>query len=435
MDTLLLSRWQFGITAFFHFLFSPLTIGLATMIAVFEFMNWRSKNSVHDAAARFWSKLLVIVFTVGVASGIVLEFQFGTNWSEYSKFVGDIFGAPLAAEAIFTFFLESTFFGLLIFGRDKLTPGMRAFSAAMVSLGAILSAFWILVANSWQQTPAGYQIQGGRATLTDFAAAVFNPSTMPRYWHTLDAAFMTGAFFVLGISAYFLLEAKNNALARASMRLGIIFAVAATLLQLPTSDWHANQVALTQPAKLAAFEGLWETKSSAPLLIAGIPDPAKEKNIVAIGVPGLLSWLVHGEIDAPVKGLKEFPRDQRPPILTTFFSFHLMVIVWLYLAVVSLSALYLLLKKKLTSNRTMLKVFLYSIPLPFLANELGWIAAELGRQPWAVYGILRTSDAASPLPMGYVLLTVAVITLLYILLLAFVIYLLKREISKAMAQG
>lgn len=435
MDTILLSRWQFGITSLFHFLFPPLTIGLALIIAIFEYIHWRTKNTLYDSVARFWSKLFVIIFTVGVATGIPLEFQFGTNWSPYSKFVGDVFGAPLAAEGIFAFFLESTFFGLLIYGRDKISAGMRAFSAAMVSLGSMLSAFWIIVANSWMQTPAGYQIQGGRAILTDFLAAVFNPSTMPRYVHTLVGAFMTGSFFVLGISAYFLLRAKNTEIAKASIRIAVVFAFAVTLFQLLAGDFHTKQVGQTQQIKIAAFEGLWETTSRAPLIIGGLPDLAQEKNFYDIAVPGLLSWLAHGDINAPVQGLKAFPRDQWPPILPTFFSFHLMAIIWMYLTVVIIAALYLLLKKKLYVNRTILKLLLYSIPLPLLANELGWITAEMGRQPWIVYGVLRTYDAGSPQPVAHVLLTVTLITLLYTMLIALVVYLMKQEITKAMQQG
>lgn len=434
MDTVLLSRWQFGLTAFFHFLFPPLTIGLSTMIAIFAFIHWRSKNAVFDAVARFWSKLFLIIFTVGVATGITLEFQFGTNWSQYSRFVGDIFGAPLAAEGIFAFFLESTFFGLLIYGWDKISAGMRAFSAAMVALGSMLSAFWIIVANSWMQTPAGYVIQGGRARLTNFTAAVFNPSTWPRYVHTLDGAFMTGAFFVLGISAYFLLKSKNMEIAKASIRIAVVFAFAVTLLQLSTGDFHAKQVGQTQPIKIAAFEGLWDTTGRAPLIIGGLPDPVHERNIYDIAVPGLLSWLSHGDVNAPVKGLKAFPRNLWPPILPTFFSFHLMVIIWGYLTAIILIALYLLIKKRLYTSRTILRLLLYTIPLPLLANELGWITAEMGRQPWIVYGVLKTYDAGSFLPSGNVLFTTCLFTILYTLLFIVVVYLIKKEIGKAMQQ-
>ncbi|MGC7870873.1 cytochrome ubiquinol oxidase subunit I [Desulfosporosinus sp. SYSU MS00001] len=433
MDTVLLSRWQFGITTLFHFLFVPLTIGLSTIVAVFEVLYWLSKKPVYDKAARFWFKLQVVIFTVGVASGIALEFQFGTNWSEYSRFVGDVFGPPLAAEVIFTFFLESTFFGLLIFGRDKISSRMRAFSATMVSLGAIMSAFWILAANSWQQTPAGYQIKGGRAILVDFSAAIFNPSTFPRFWHTLDGAFMTAAFFVIGISAYFLLKGRSADLANVSMRVGLIFALTATLFMLVTGDIHAKQVAETQPVKLAAFEGLWKTQPRAPLMLVGIPLPSEEQNILEIIAPGFLSLLAYGDIDAPVRGLDDFPKDQWPPVSVCFFSFHLMIIIWSFLAILVLFAFFF--RKKLASKRMFLKVLILSIPLPFLANELGWIVAEMGRQPWVVYGILLTYQAASPLPWWYVLLTVSAITLLYVSLLFLVIHLLKREISKAVTNG
>ncbi len=433
MDAVLLSRIQFGLTAFFHFLFPPLTIGLATIIAVMEGIYWRTNNDLYDRTARFWSKLFVINFTVGVATGITMEFQFGTNWSQYAKFVGDIFGAPLAAEGVMAFFLESTFFGLLIFGRDKISRGMRFFAASMVALGSILSAFWIIVANSWQQTPVAFKVEGGRAVLTNFGAAVFNPSTLPRYFHTIDAAFITGAFFVLGVSAYFLLKHRNIDVAQASMKIALIFALTGALLQVVTGDIHAKQVAATQPAKLAAFEGLWETKSNAPLLIAGLPNTDSEKNSFEIGVPGILSWLAYGNTDAQVKGLKTFPVAERPPVLPSFLSFHLMVAIGGYLALVILIALYLMLRGKLYAHKLMLKILLYSIPLPFLANELGWIAAEIGRQPWIVYGVLKTVNAASPLGAGQILASIIGFTLIYCLLFALVVYLMRREINKAIA--
>ncbi len=434
MDAVLLSRIQFGLTAFFHFLFPPLTIGLAALIAVIEFFYWRRGDALYDKTARFWSKLFMINFAVGVATGITMEFQFGTNWSEYAKFVGDIFGAPLAAEGVFAFFLESTFVGLLFFGRDKISRGMRFFSALMVAVGSALSAFWIIAANSWQQTPAGYTVTGGRAVLTDFFGAVFNPSTLPRYFHTVDGALMTGAVFMIGVSAYFLLKHKNMDVAKTSIKIALVFALVTAPLQVFLGDIHATQVAETQPAKLAAFEGLWQTQSHAPLLIFGLPDQAAEKNSMEISLPGMLSWLATGNVNAPVEGLKAFPPAERPPILPTFASFHLMVLIGVYLVLLILWGLYLVGKGKLHSNKLILKLFMYAIPLPFLANELGWIAAEMGRQPWIVYGVLKTANAASPLPAGQVLATTLAFTLVYSCLFAAVIYLMRREIKRAMGE-
>lgn len=433
MDAVLLSRIQFGLTAFFHFLFPPVTIGMAVLLAVMEFQYWRTGKEIYDRMARFWSKLFAIIFAVGVATGITMEFQFGTNWSEYSKFVGDIFGAPLAAEGVFAFFLESTFIGLLIFGRDRISRWMRFVAAAMVALGSTLSAFWIIVANSWQQTPAGYKIEGGRAVLTDFWAAVFNPSTVPRYLHTLDAAYITGAFFVMGISAYLLLKGKQTEIAKKSLKMGLVFALAASLLQVYLGDIHAKQVAVTQPAKLAAFEGLWETKSEAPLVLFGIPDPAGERTKMQIGVPGALSWLVYGDTGAPVKGLKEFAPADRPPLLITFYSYRLMILLAGYMALLVLGGGYLLIRGKLYTNKTILKLFFYSIPVPLLVNELGWIAAEVGRQPWIVQGLMRTAAAASPVPAAQILASIVVFTAVYSGLAGALIYLIRRELNRSMA--
>lgn len=434
MDAVFLSRLQFGLTAFFHFLFPPLSIGLAALIAVIEFLHWRSKKEIYDRLARFWSRLFIITFAVGVATGITMEFQFGTNWSQYSKFVGDIFGAPLAAEGVFAFFLESTFVGLLIFGRDKISNGMRFFSALMVALGSVLSAFWIIVANSWQQTPAGYQIEGGRAVMTNFLAAVFNPSTVPRYLHTVDGAFMTGAFFMLGVNAYFLLKNKALDIAKPSLKIALVFALCVTLAQIFIGDWHAKEVAAAQPAKLAAFEGVWQTESHAPLLVFGIPDTSSEKTRLAVGVPGMLSFLAKGNASGTVKGLKDFPAADRPPVVATFTFFHLMVAIGIYLGLLILWALYLLRKGKLYQNRLVLKLLFYAIPLPFLANELGWLAAEIGRQPWIVYGVLKTVNAASPLPAVQVLISTIAFVLAYSFLFTAVIYLLRREIKKEMGE-
>lgn len=434
MDAIFLSRLQFGFTAFFHFLFPPLTIGMATIITFIEFLYWRTGKEIYDKMARFWFKLFMITFAVGVATGITMEFQFGTNWSEYSKFVGDIFGAPLAAEGVFAFFLESTFMGLLVFGRDKISKTMRFFASFCVALGSTLSAFWIIVANSWQQTPAAFKIEGGRAVLTDFFGAVFNPSTIPRYLHTVDASYITGAFFMMGISAYFLLRNKNVEIAKPSLKIALIFALVAVLAQGLLGDIHAKQVAVTQPAKLAAFEGLWETQTGAPLNLFGIPDPANETTNAKIGVPGLLSWLVYGDTKAEIKGLKEFAPEERPPVKATYWSYHAMLFFAGWFILLVLWGAFLLMRGKLYTNKPFLTLAYYSMLLPLLVNELGWFAAEIGRQPWIVYGLLKTQVAASPLPAYQVLLTTILFFVVYSGLGAVVVYLMRREVKKAMGE-
>jgi len=434
MDAVTLSRIQFGLTAGFHFLFPPVTIGLAALIAVMEFLFWRTRRPVYDRMARFWSKLFIMYFVAGVATGITMEFQFGTNWSEYSKFVGDIFGAPLAAEGIFAFFLESTFVGLLLFGRDRISQGMRFVSAFLVALGSTLSAFWIIVANSWQQTPVAYHIEGNRAVLTSFFAAVFNPSTLPRYLHTVDASLITGAFFVMGISAYFLLNGRNTELAKGSLAIALVVAALAAPLQVVLGDIHAREVARYQPAKLATFEALWNTTERAPLNIVALPDPSEEKNILSIGIPGLLSFLTQDNANAPVQGLKDIPPADRPPMIPTYVTFRVMVLLGMYFAALMLWGLYLLWTGKIYQHKAYLRLLLYSMTLPLVANETGWVAAEVGRQPWIVYGVLKTVDAASPLPAASVLATTIGFAVIYTALLVTIIYLTRREIAAALGQ-
>lgn len=435
MDALFLSRFQFGLTAFFHFFFPPISIGLAAILTIMEGMYWRTGKEVYDRMARFWFKLFTIIFVAGVATGITMEFQFGTNWSEYSKFVGDIFGAPLAAEGVFAFFLESTFLGLLVFGRDRIGRHMRFAATFLVTLGATLSAFWIIVANSWQQTPTGYKIEGGRAVLTDFFGAVFNPSTIPRYLHTVDAAYITGAFFVMGISAYFLLKKKNLEIAKPSMKISVVFVLAALLLQGILGDIHAKQVAHTQPAKLAAFEGAWETRSNAPLNLIGFPNAAEEKTSLAIGIPGLLSWLAEGDTGAEIKGLKEFKAEERPPVALTYWMYRAMIFGAGWLTLMGLWGGWLAWRGRLYNHTLFLKLTLFSMFVPMMVNMFGWMAAEIGRQPWAVYGLLKTADGTSPLPAYQILMSIILFTVVYSLLAAGVIHLIRKEIRTAMGQA
>ncbi len=433
MDPVLLARIQFGLTIAFHFLFPPVSIGLAWIIA---FMSWRALRSgeaVYDQMTRFWVKILALIFVVGVASGITMEFQFGTNWSTYSRFVGDIFGSPLAAEGVFTFFLESTFIGILVFGRRRISKKMYFFSALMVALGATFSAFWIIVANSWQQTPVAYQIVGEgafrRAELTNFWQAVFNPSTMPRYTHTVIASMITGGFFVAGSSAWFLLKERHQDFARRSLMIGLVLAAAASLLVVGAGHWHAVQVAETQPAKLAAFEGLYETQDGVGMVIWGFPDEANQTVRFRIAVPKLLSLLISFNPNSTVIGLDQFPIEEWPPISLSFYPYHLMILLagWFVL----ISWLGILIKERRFSSRAYLKALLVTLPLPILVMELGWMAAELGRQPWVVYGLLKTEDAVSVVvPAGQILATIILFTLVYALLLALLIFLIVKEFRR-----
>ncbi|MFH1374356.1 MAG: cytochrome ubiquinol oxidase subunit I [bacterium] len=431
-DTVLLARLQFALTIGFHFIFPPVSIGLAWLLVIIEGVGWKKGDEIYRRMGRFFGKLLAITFVVGVATGIVMEFQFGTNWAEYSKFVGDIFGAPLAAEGIFAFFLESTFLGLYIFGRNRLSPGVHWFSILMVAVGATISAFWILVANSWQQTPAGYVIRNGRAELTSFYDAVFNPSTMIRFFHTMDAALITGAFVMAGVAAFLLLRNRENLVARKALKLSIVFGLIVSVLALfPTGHQHAVQVAQTQPEKLAAIEGLIDGQTNAPMVLFGIPMDNPPELKYAIKVPGVLSWLAHGDTRAYVKGLTDFPVDERPPFLLTFISFHSMVALGSYFIAAMLLGVLLLYRRKLWDQRWFLRLLVWSVPLPIITCQLGWITAEVGRQPWVVYHILKTADAVSlTVSAGEILFSIILFGLIYLFLGAVYLYLVVREVRQ-----
>lgn len=430
MDVVLLSRLQFTLTAIVHYFFVPLTLGLAVLIAYMEYKYWRTNEKIYDRMARFWTRLFLINFAVGIATGITMEFQFGTNWADYSRFVGDIFGAPLAAEAVFAFFLESTFIGLLVFGRDKISRGMRFFSAVMVAVGTNLSAFWIIAANSWQQTPAGFVIEGNRAFLTSFSEAIFNPSTLIRLTHTLEGAYITTAFFVIAVSSYYLLNKRNTEIAQKSLKIGVVFGLVFAVLQLVSGHSHAVQVANTQPAKLAAYEAHWDTTERASMVLFAIPNAAEEKNNLEIAVPGLLSFLVHNDASKPVTGLKEFPREERPPVGINFFSFRIMVGIGLLIILVMAYSGYQLARGTIYDNRNLLTGLLYMLPLPYIANTTGWIVAEVGRQPWAVYGVLTTADAVSNISAVEVMITLVLFLSVYAFLGALMVYLMVREVRK-----
>jgi len=432
MDAVLLARIQFALTIGFHFIFPPITIGLAWMLVYFETVGWKKKSEIYQKIAKFFAKILAITFVVGVATGIVMEFQFGTNWSEYSKFVGDIFGAPLAAEGVFAFFLESGFMGLYLFGRNRVSKGVHWFSSLMVAVGATISAFWIIVANSWQQTPTGYIVQNGRAELTNFYDAVFNPSTLHRFFHTVDAALITGAFFVAGISAYLIRKNKQKTIAKTSLKAAVIAGLIFSILELfPLGHEHTKQVANTQPEKFAAMEGLYTTQKGAPLIVFSIPTLSNPPNfMLKIEIPKMLSWLTSGDSNMELKGIDAFPKEELPPLFITFVSYHNMVMLGLYFIFIMALAVLMLYRKKLFDSTFILRILTWSIPLPIIAIQLGWIVAEVGRQPWIVYKLLKTRDAASvTVSAGEILTSIIIFTIIYILLGAIWFYLMIKEIK------
>ena len=430
MDVVLLSRIQFALSIAFHFFFPPLTIGVAWLLVVIEWRGWRRGAEPWTRMGKFFARLLALTFAVGVASGIVMEFQFGTNWSAYSRYVGDIFGAPLAAEGVLAFFLESGFLGLYLFGRGRVSKGTHWFAILMVAVGSTISAFWILVANSWQQTPAGYVLRNGRAELVSFWAAVFNPSTLPRFFHTVDAALISGAFLVAGVAAWLLRRDRADDLARRALRLALGVGLVASVLELfPFGHYHAREVAHTQPEKFAAIEGLYTGQSAAPLVLFAYPVTPPPALKAKIEIRGLLSWMAFGDINAPIRGINDFPPDDRPPLWLTFVSFHNMVVLGLYFIAVTAFGVWRLARGRLWEGRRYLKLLIVSIPLPLVACQLGWISVEVGRQPWIVYHLLRTSDAVSTsVPAGDVLASLVLGGLLYLALGTLYVFLLAREI-------
>ena len=433
MDVLTLSRIQFGATVAFHYLYPPLSIGLGIMLVIMEGAWLKTGKPVYHQMARFWTKVFALTFAIGVATGIVMEFEFGTNWATYSRFVGDVFGSALAAEGIFAFFLESGFLAVLLFGWDKVGRKMHFFSTCMVALGAHFSAVWIVVANSWMQTPAGYHIVGegmkARAEVTNFWQVVFNPSMVDRLFHTLCGAWSAGAFLVVSVSAWYLLKGKHLEFARKSLKVGLIVALTASLLQAVSGHLSAQNVAAHQPAKLAAFEGLYNTTSNAPLVLAGIVDEKQEK-VIGVAVPGLLSFLAHDDFHTPVTGLNAFKPEDRPPVQASFLFFHGMVAIGF--ALIGIAALGFLYFRKgtLHERRWLLWLMVFSVLGPQIANQLGWFAAEVGRQPWIVYGVMRTPAGLSAVVKANVVLTSLIMfTFIYFLLFTVFIYLLNEKIQ------
>ncbi|MCL4503822.1 MAG: cytochrome ubiquinol oxidase subunit I [Deltaproteobacteria bacterium] len=395
MDVLMLSRLQFAAATFFHFIFVPLTLGLSVLVAIMETIYVRTGDEEYRRMAKFWGKIFIINFAVGVVTGITLEFQFGTNWSRYSRYVGDIFGSLLAIEATLAFFLESTFLAVWIFGWNRLSPKFHAVCIWLVALASNLSAVWILIANAWMQHPVGYVLRNGRAELDNFLAIVTQPFAFQIFFHTVSGAYILAGFFVMGVSAYHLLRRQNTGFFTKSFRLGLTFALIFSVAELLQGHYHAGEVAKIQPTKLAAMESLWETRSYAPQVLFAIPDEKNERNSVEfVRIPSLLSILAYHSPSATVKGLKDFPQEERPPVALTFVAFRLMVALGVLFVVLTVWAW--LKRNKLESSPGMLKVMLYAIPLPYVALQAGWIVTEVGRQPWIVYGLMKTSDAVSP---------------------------------------
>ncbi len=436
----------------FHYLFPPLTIGLGLIMVIVEGMWLATKDKSWNHAARFWTRIFALTFALGVATGIVMEFEFGTNWAAYSRFVGDVFGSALAAEGIFAFFLESGFLAVLVFGWDRVGPKMHFFSALMVFLGGCFSAVWIVVANSWQQTPAGYHIVESevnglltrRAEITDFWAMVFNPSSVDRLTHTLIGAMILGGFFVCSISAWYLLKRQHELFAKRNFTIGLIVAAVFSLAALVTGHDQAKKVSETQPAKLAAFEGHFET-GPADLTLFGWPDAEAGEVKYGVAIPGMLSFLIHGDFDEPVVGLNDFPEEDRPPVWLPFQTYHLMVGLGMFFIALTLGTLPLLKSGRVFRMRWLLWVYVFTVLGAYAANHAGWVSAEVGRQPWIVYpsvqdgvfmeGLRRSDGLSESVSAEQVLWSIIMFGLIYGMLFFIWIYVLNSKIQKGPVEG
>jgi len=416
MDAVFLSRIQFAVTTMFHILFPVLTTGLALYLVVVEFLWLITKHEIYYRMYRFWVKIFAINFGVGVVSGVVLEFEFGTNFANFSQAVSNVFSPLLAFEVMTAFFLEAGFLGLMLFGWERVNRGLHFMATCLVASGAIISAFWILAANSWMQTPAGYRLVDGKFMVTDFSAAIFNSSLAARTSHMTMASFETSAFVVAGISAYYLLRKKHTLLFRRSLGISLLMAALFAPLQIYLGDVSGRQVFRDQPIKLAAMESHWETNRAggAPFTVIAFPDMGAEKNLFAIDIPDGLSLLVTHRFEGKVQGLKEFPRNDRPDVFILFWSFRLMVAIGFILLIVMIWAAVLWRKGRLYENRSFLKTLLVIHPLGFLATEFGWITNEVGRQPWLVYRLFRTSEGVSPIPAGNVIWSLSLFLIIFL---------------------
>jgi cytochrome d ubiquinol oxidase subunit I len=396
MDLLALSRIQFAVTTMFHFIFVPLTLGLSVLTAWFETRYVKTGDETYLRMTKFWGKLFLINFALGVVTGITQEFQFGMNWAEYSRYVGDIFGAPLAIEATVAFFLESVFIGVWVFGWDKLSKKTHLLTIWLAAFGTNLSALWILLANGWMQKPVGFIIRNGRAEMNDFLALVTNPYGWFKFLHTVTSGFMVAGFFVMGIAAWHLLRKNETDFFTRSFKTAAMFSLISSIAVALTGDFHAVEIAKVQPTKFAAMEAVWETKKAVPMHLLLVPDEANERNSVeAVSVPGMVSFLAFHDFNAEIKGLKEFPKEERPPVLPVFLSFRLMV--GLGTLMIGLAALAVILPRwsRFPDFRIFLYIMLAALPLPYITVQLGWLVAELGRQPWAVYGVFKTANGLS----------------------------------------
>lgn len=433
MDALFLSRIQFAITSMFHYIYPPLSIGLGLMLVLMEGIYIKTKNPLYKTMTKFWVRIFALTFALGVATGLVQVFGFGTNWARYSRFVGDVFGSALGAEGIFAFFLEAGFLGIVLFGWEKVSARIHYLATILVAMGAHFSAFWIVIANAWMQTPTAYRIEGtgeqARAVVTDFWGMLFNPSAVDRIVHVILGCWLAGIFLVISVSAYYMLKKKHLPFAEPCMKMGLVAGMITLVLQLISADSTAKGVAQNQPSKFAALEGVYKTAPSTPITVIGWVDTEK-KEVRGIQIPGVLSFLTYGNTTTPVPGLDQIPLDEQPPIQLTFQAYHIMVWMWGALFSVTLAGLVLWKRKRLVRSPWVLRALVLSVVFPQIANQVGWITAEVGRQPWLVYGVLKTSQGLSKtIHANQVVASIVMFIVIYILLFSLFIFLLDRKIK------
>lgn len=438
MDILELARLQYAITTIFHFLFVPLSIGTIFIVAIMETLYVVKKKEIYLRMSKFWGKIFLLSFAIGVVTGILQEFQFGMNWSEYSRFMGDVFGAPLAVEALLAFFMESTFIGVWMFGRDKLPKWAIAASAWLVSIGTMISALWILAANSFMQEPVGFEIQNGKAVLTDFMALLTNPQLLVEFPHTIFGALATGGLVVGGISAYNLLKKRNIEFFRKSFNIAMVIALVSGVAIAFTGHSQAQHLMESQPMKMAASEALWEdSEDPASWTAIGGIDVENQENTWQIDIPYALSFLAYNKFEGAVPGMLTLQEEYEekygegvnyiPPVKTVFWSFRIMVVFGGLMILISMLGLFFSYKKTLEKKSWLLKVLLFTIPMPFIANTAGWIMTEIGRQPWTVFGYYTTAQSVSPnVSAGQILFSTISFSTAYAVLAIVMIYMTAR---------
>ena len=436
MDPLILARIQFGLTTVYHFFFVPLTLGLSVLVAIMETLYVQSGREIYKRMTKFWGKLFLINFAIGVVTGIVQEFQFGMNWSEYSRFVGDVFGAPLAIEALLAFFLESTFLGIWIFGWDKLSKGLHATTIWIVAIGANISALWILIANSWMQNPVGYTIENGRAVMTNFFEVMFNPNIWYQFPHVIFAGFTTAAFFMLGISAYHLLHKNEVELFKRSFQIAAIVGAVAVMLLAMNGHSQAQHMVQTQPMKMAAAEGLWETEDPASFSIFTVGNMREQKEVFSIRLPYFLSLLSYNQLYGEVQGMNDLqaefeaeygPGNYIPPAVIPYWSFRIMVGAGILMILLALYALFQVMGETIGNSQRFLKILIVAMALPYIANTAGWLLTEVGRLPWVVYRLITLVNSVSLVVSStMVLISLLGYLIVYSALIVATIYLLQK---------